>query len=318
MVNWWRGKSSEITDRLSTIEIKGSRVLTFLNSDIYEKPNILIHDENYSAELNMKEIVAPMGRIGRMLIKNNRIDVVKDIIKTYWLESGNPDPKFLFDVINTDEGDLTLRNKIVFKANKKDITLKDFFDKVKLDDYKDYDELVIGGEGDHAEIQFLSTIKGRIEARKGDFLDAGVFVSLNGSVKISCGVNRLVCLNGLTKKFELWNNDDFDFLKSDSIFRQGMELSSWFSTKANQPIENVREISSAFGHIYPKGVLNKKWKEWSEKVELKTLTFFDVINDLTSMANRTLGGFRYKLLEAGLHVQNMETVGCCPTCSHKV
>lgn len=319
MVNWTRIKSSEIAGRLNTIELKGSKVLSFLNDKIYENPIITVHDGEVAAEVNLKDLVSPLGRVGRMLITHNRIDVVHEIISTYWLEHGNADPKFVFDTMNTeDEGIVTLRRKIIFNEQKRPMSLIEFFSKIKPEDYSDFDEIVIGGEGDSAEIQFLSTLKGRIEARPNDFLDAGIFVHLNGNIKVSAGVNRLVCTNGMTSQFTFWNNDEFNFFQGGSIFRQGLDLARWLAAKATQPIENVREISTAFGHVYPKGILMKKWKEWSEKIELKTLTWFDVINDLTAMANRTLGGLRYKLLEAGLYVQKMEETGCCPTCSAKV
>jgi hypothetical protein len=317
MANWTRFKTNEICSKISTREFKGSRVLSFLNNEIYEKPEIIVHDENAAVEVNLKRLVSPLGRVGRMLIKNNRIDTVQDIIKTYWLEKGNADPTFVFDVAEVGEEVITLRNKIIFNG-KKSLSLSDFFTRIKPEDYKDFDEVVIGGEGEVAEVQFLSTINGRIEARPNDFLDAGIFIHINGNVKVSAGVNRLVCTNGLTNHFNFWNNEEFDFLKGDTIFRQGLDLARWFAAKANQPVENIRAISTAFGHVYPKGILMRKWKEWSEKIELKTLMWFDVINDLTSMANKNLGGIRYKLLEAGLYVQKMEETGCCPVCSANV
>jgi hypothetical protein len=320
MINWTRFKSSDIKERIKTVEVDGSKVLTFLNDEIYKNPEITVHDENNSVEVDLQDIVSPLGQVGRMLIRNNKVDTVRDIVRTYWAEQGNPNPKFVFDVASSDEGDVTLRNKIIFKeGSKKAMSLVEFFNRINPNDYRDsFDEVVIGGEGDLAEIQFLSTIKGRVEARPNDFLDAGVFVSLNGSVKVSAGVNRLICTNGLTKHFNLWNNTDFDFLQGESIFRQGMELATWFASKANEPVANIREISTAFGHVYPKSILMRNWKSWSEKIELKSLFWFDVINDLTSIGNKTLRGLRYRLLESGMLVQKMEETGCCPICSAKV
>lgn len=318
MVNWTRLPSSEVSNRLKSFELDGSKVLSFLNDKIYENPVITVHDETGAAEINLQDLVSPLGRVGRMLTLHNRIDVVEEIIHTYWLEQGNPNPRFTFDLLDTDEGSVTLRHKMVFNEKKRPLALSDFFKKIKPEDYVDFDEVVIGGEGESVEMQFLSTIKGRVEARPNDFLDAGVFIHLNGNVKVSAGVNRLVCLNGLTQRFNFWSNDEFNFFQGGSIFRQGLDLAKWFASKANQPIVNVREISTAFGHVYPKNILMKKWKEWSEKVELKTLMWYDVINDLTSMANKNLSNLRYKLMESGLYVKQMEETGCCPTCSAKV
>jgi hypothetical protein len=198
------------------------------------------------------------------------------------------------------------------------ITVRDFVSRVPIDTIKDrLNRLVVGGEGDHLEFQFLSQAC-RKEVSPGDFLDPGIFVKLNGKIEVSPGISRLVCTNGLIESMNMWENTNFDFLSDREMFTRALGMTDWLISKSGHKINSVREISAALGDTYRKSLLNRFWRSWSERIELKELDWYSVIADLTSFANRSLSNERYELLEIPNLITKFEKEGHCPTCSAEV
>lgn len=318
-VNWVRLKSKELLNQVKTVYTTGDDVLEYLNSELDKNSVINFIPQNQETEvsIDLNPFIAPLGRFGKVLLKNGRNDVLKDMIKLYWEDLGKSNPKLMFDTVKVEDTTYTLRSKILFN-NKTPLSLEELIAKSDVLTREDFDEVVLGGDNTHIEMQFLSTLKGRIEAKPGDYLDAGVFVHLNGSIKVAAGVNRLVCTNGLVDKFYAWKSERYDFIVDNSMFEKAIELSKWFADKANKPVNNIREISVIFSKHLPKGLTARYWKIWAEKIELKELTWFDVINDMTSLVNKTLGGVRQQVLEIPNLIKESEEKHLCPTCSAKV
>lgn len=320
MVRFLELETKQAVERLSSVAVKGSEIVSQISqSNDYEVRFAPSTKPDLTLSYNLKDFIHPLGRAGRVMYEEKNYDALKNFLATYWSYKGEPQVEF--DVIKGvgDEGFdcLTLRNRVTREGDAH-MTLQDFLGKVPMDKVKDkLNRLVISGDGDHIEMQFLAT-ENRKEVKAGDFIDPGVFVRLNGKVEVSPGLNRLVCTNGLVDRMNIWEAQEFDFLTDRDMFQRALGLADWLISKAGQRVNSVREISAAFGDSYRKGLLNRYWKSWSEKIELKELMWYDVIADLTSFANRSLSNERYKLLEVPTLITRFETKGCCPTCSSAV
>jgi len=267
--------------------------------------------------LGLQEIGSPLGKYWDSLFKKGDYSSLRDALRRYWGHAGTP--RVLIDIVSgvIEDSDtqaiehVVLRTKLVVPGQKADTRLPRIVDGVQKQKLG-IDRVVVGHHGDHAELQFLAK-RLRQEVQKDDFVDCGLFVSLNGQVQVAAGLNRLVCTNGLTRTMNVWKRDEFDF--DDSYFENAQRLMDWFKTTTTQRVGHVRELSVVLD-IFPKAFVAKFWKKWSEAIELKSLTWFNVIDDLTHEANSTLGSLRYKALSIGDDIQKYH--GRCHTCSANV
>jgi len=109
-----------------------------------------------------------------------------------------------------------------------------------------------------------------------------------------------------------------DFSGSEEILQRAVNLINWLSNQTSHKVNNVRELSVALKD-FPEFLLNRFWKGWSEKIDLKELTWFDVIDSLTREGNKTLSNFRYRMLESYETINTYQTAEHrCPICSATV
>lgn len=267
--------------------------------------------------IGLREIGAPLGQYWDTLYKKGEYSVLRDALQRYWTHAGTP--RVLIDIVSgiPEESEtkavehVALRMKLAVIGKQADTRLPRIVDAVKKQQLG-IDRVVVGHHGDHVELQFL-TKKMRQEVQKGDFVDCGLFVSLNGQVQVAAGLNRLVCTNGLTRKMNVWKADEFNF--DGAYLEQAQKLMDWFKGTTTQQVRHVRELSVVLD-IFPKAFVAKFWKGWSEAIELQNLTWFAVIDDMTRAVNNTLGDLRYKALSVGENIQHYD--GRCKSCSADV
>lgn len=309
----------ELLDKVKKVEVGADEILESLRNLEEDMRIIPIQKEGVVVGIDVNELIEPLGRAGKVFLRNNATNMLANMLMSYWKYTTDGESRFVADVVETEDGHYTLRSKLLGR-NDDFVSIKSMLESARsILDRSPIDRVVLAGNGaDIAEIQFLVSQR-RTEVKPGDLIDPGIFVSLNGGVKVAAGVHRLVCTNGLTRMFYFWKNNDYDFLGSNEMLEEAGKLLEWLRHKIDMKVASVREIAVVFGTRYPKWVLNSYWKEWAEKIELGELDWYDVINDITSLANRRVDGLRYRLLEVGGYMMGIEEEEHrCPVCCAKV
>lgn len=274
---------------------------------------IVVPLTDVNIDFDLKRLMAPLGDYWKTLYDAEDFAGIKDALRKYWSHKGIP--KIVAEVAETETEHLHLRNKIVVgeKAKKSMLSLNKIITEVNQS--FQYTRTLIGSDGGNLEMQLLDA-GSRKAVKPGDFVDCGIFLNINGAVRVSPGINRLVCTNGLTQRFYLWENDTYNI--GPEYIQRATAIADWLARQGERRIAAVREVSVVLKD-YPKPLLNRYWKTWGERIDLNELTWFDVIDDLTRAANRTLGGMRYKLLNLQEPIALSEAEACrCPTCSASV
>lgn len=308
-------QKEEILDRLKVVELSADEIIRGIKG-LEEGKQMVIPKDGLPVSLNIDEVISPLGKIGRIFLYEDK-EALEIVLRRYWALKG--EPRCVIDILTADDGVYTLRSKLL-KRDEDYISVKSLIERSRdILASSSVDKVVIAGNGlDKAELQFLVT-SDRAEVKPGDYLDPGVFVSINGGVKVAAGVHRLVCTNGLTDMFYFWNESDLSFLRSSELFERAGHMLEWFRSKIGKKVQSVREIAAVFGTRYPKWVLDGFWKDWAEKIELGELDWYDVINDITNIANRRIDGLRYRLLEVGGYMVKVEEEEArCPVCNARI
>lgn len=320
MVKWAEIPTEKLSKKLRSVEVKGSEIFSHLKAS--NNFDIVFQPSNFEVPVsfNLKDLIAPLGRAGRVMYEEKNFSALGNFLNTYWTYKGEPSIEFDVLIGGDEKEDFdheTLRSRFVRKGSSS-VSLSEFISRIPLDKIKDkLNRVVLGSDNDHIEIQFLST-SNRKEVKAGDYLDPGIFVKLNGNIEIASGVNRLVCLNGVTSRMNMWEANELNFFTDKDMFDKALGMADWLISKSNQRVSSVREISAALGDKYRKNLLDKFYKVWAEKIELKELMWYDVIQDLTQYVNRSLSNERYQILEIPSLISTFEKKACCPTCSAAV
>lgn len=308
MVNW-----SKVDRKIDGVRTESIEATKLLDLSYDEELNTMVPLKDTEVNFNIAPLVSPLGEYGRALLKDGDKQGVRDSLSRYWAIKGLPKVRFEFAEVAGDL--LPLRSRVVDSKNGEKRLLDINGVVAGINKSFKYDRAVIGADGAKMEFQFLNTGTRR-EVKEGDFVDGGMFVTVNGSVKISAGLNRLVCNNGLTERFYLMGDTNFE--GADELMQRSAKLLDWLTQQTTHKIENIRELSVVLNG-YAQPLLNRFWKSWSERIGLGELTSFDVINDLTSNVNQTLSGVRYKVLSMYEDVTNYQEKECrCPVCSASV
>lgn len=307
----WLDTTSRIKS-IRTVEIDSNEVLNSQwTEDTLKAP---VTKDGVSTEVSLKPLIAPLGNYGKVLIESKNLDVLRDSLKNYWQITGKP--RILSQVLETEAEPIHLRNKIISKTRLKESASPDV-NKLIADINKnfEYNRVVVGGDDTNVELQFLNS-NFRKAVKVNDPVDAGLFLSINGQVKIAPGIHQLRCTNGMTERMDIY--DGSEFRSGDDYIKRATDLATWFGTQADKPVHNTREISVRL-QGYPESFLKRFYKGWSERIALKELTWFDIVYEVTQSVNNTLSPLRYKVLEVAQPLRQYEKEPCrCKTCSASV
>jgi len=304
-VQWYKG--SKVNEG-RTVLLKGSEILDTMHWQ--EQDGLLflsVEKDGTSILLPLKRLIAPLGDLGRVLVLRQDIKGLKDVLSRYWLAKGK-DPQFQADFVNLDGDLLQLRVKQVVSKSQVFDRFLECLNRSSLQ----YDEVVIGSDSKEAEFQFLWN-ENTNEVKKGDLIKPGIFVHLNGGMKVSAGVHRVVCTNGLLDRMYVWSSQD-PFIREE-MFERASKVVSWLSNQIGKKITSPRELS-VFCEGLPKYVVNKLYKSWVEK--LPDLDWYDVINDVTQEANARVSLVRYRLIGIVHKVSKIQEEGQCPVCGTRI
>lgn len=315
MVKW-----VNIENRIKSVENVEVDMKQVLDADwkqgSYLVPVSVVDGVNMDVDLSSL-FSSTLGNFWHVLYAEKEFGVIRDTMATYWRYRGTP--RLVSRVVTVEDKSRFAVNSILSDQKNKSriVDVNRVLDGVNKT--FEYNRTVVGFNGGHAEFQFLNKTK-RVNLKVNDVVDPGLFVSVNGGIKVAAGTNRLVCLNGLTQRFNAFKASDYKFNKE--ILDRGVEMAKWLCDKQNDKVLSTRALSVLLDK-YPDSMLSKFWKGWSQKIELGELTWFDVIDNLTSYANKYIDSTRHKLLEFGsdlrchevaMHEHRLE----CPTCSAKV
>jgi len=270
---------------------------------------------DFLLDFNARRLVGILGDFWKVMHREKDYDAIRSAIRKYWAYQGKPVIQAEYLETTADQT-VFLRCKVLKTKAEAEKALN--LNKV-LEDVNDsfgYDRVVVGSDDMHLELQLLVQ-EHRREVAKGDFLDAGLFMSVDNGVKIAAGVHRLVCTNGLTEPMLLWKGSDYRFDVNGEYLRRATELAGWLVSQHDKVVNNIREISVVLKD-YSKPLMNRFWKSWSERIDLGELTWYEVINDMTQSVNSTLSSTRYDVLNVSGKVKRHEEEHKCPVCSAQV
>ena len=296
---------------VNTIEITTENI--FDSEWSPEVPITHVMKNGVDISVDLKPLISPLGNFGETLYREGEFKEIQDNLSRYW--SFSERPKLFTDVLSVGDETIQLRSKYAKSARMEKHMLK--LNKIieGINGSFPYKRAVIGNDGERLEIQFLNT-DARKTLQKGGDVDCGLFLSVNGHLRVAAGINQLVCTNGLTETMTVWSGREFNF-GPEFIERAG-KLADWLSSQVDKKVDSVREISIAFDG-YPESLFKNFWKPWAEQIALKTLTWYDVIYAVTEEVNQKLTPVRYKVLELRSQVDKVQADSCkCPTCSAEV
>ena len=305
----WHKVDTRLTG-LKTVEVDAAEVL---KTDWDKQTGIAVIDkEDVEIPVDMGRFFSPLGRYGQTLMNVDAREELRDSLAVYWSHEGKP--KIFADALCSETESIYLRSKFV-KAKTVDRMIDVNRVISDVNESVEYDRVVIGSDENTLEVQFLSSAS-RVEVKAGDFVDAGLFVTFNGRVRVAAGINRLICTNGMIRRLDVWKGTDFKF--GADFIKRGVELANWLILQQDRRVTNIRELSVVL-RDYPGRIQRVFFKSWAEKCDLGELTWADVLNDVTSVANRSLGSFRYKMLATPSAMAVLDEEICrCPTCSASV
>lgn len=242
-----------------------------------------------------------------------------NIQKKLWGYEGTP--SVLFNTLDVDD-DAGLKktvtlNAIMYQGSQSPRTLQDMFNIIDPTKMKEtFQRVRFGYDSKGIEIQLLCETK-RAEVKKGDFVDPGVFIAYGPyQQSVSAGINRLVCTNGLTRRMSLWETADMTRVLQPELVNDALSLAQWLSKTQTKPIHTVRELSAMLGNKFPSKIIKDNFKMWSERIDLNSLTQFDLIDDMTRAVNSTISANRYAVLNLPEAIEEAEQKSCrCPVCS---
>ncbi len=313
VLNWREGKTSELSETFKTRVIPIKELLSKSSSIIRSSANstVLYADKDISSQIPLKSIIDPsLLKVFETLSDQGKFSKAKDLI----VEMNEDSKKSIsLSLIKENDGFKICNLSRINRLSENPINIEDFLIKNLPDITKNFTYWRFAGEKNSVEFQFLSD-NIRKEVKPGDFIDPGLFVTMTPrDRKSAIGFNRLVCGNGLIKQLESieTGSNPFSLDKKAEIEK----LFEWFKGTTKRPVHSIREIAMALDKNVPSRILNKFWKTWAEKIDLKELTYFDVIADITNVANSTLSNARYNSLKLQDHFEAFDEHKSCPICA---
>lgn len=296
-------------NRIKEIETFSISAIKALENNWREDSYLVnVEKDDIDIEFDLSELFSPiLGNFWKVLYNERDYDGIRDTMSHYWKYKKIPLIRAsLISFENSDEKQV-FHVKLV-NENKKPQKIEDLNSIIKsVNESFDYNRVVIGSNSDHLEFQFLNSAS-RIEVKKDDFVDPGVFVFANGKIQIAAGINRLVCTNGLTERIWAFKSDRLN----SEILQRSINLANWLAERVHDKVCSINELAVLLNN-YPESMRKKFWKVWSQKIENDELSWFDVIDDITRYANLYLNKTRQNLLQFSEVLKSY-----CPTCNTKV
>ncbi len=263
--------------------------------------------------VDLSAVFAPiLGSFWKTMYAEGESKVVKDALRQYW--QYREKPALNARVVKAEDGAESTIGLSLVRDIKKHVSIDVNRVIEGVNKSFGYSRAVIGTNMTHTEIQFLNSSR-RVDAGVGDYLDPGLFIFMNGRVQVSAGVSRLVCTNGATERISLFENDSFEF--EPDMIDKAVNLTNWLVEQKGKPVRSIRELAVLLKD-YPKPLKQGFWQKWSERVEMKSLMWWDVIDDVTRYANSYLDNTRQKLLQIPEIVKSQEARTICPICASNV
>jgi len=312
MINWTRVNKAEIKSQYYNLEklidddwlidVDNDRITVATNTDSKKFP---------VAEIDISSFAKIAGQSQKIMLRDKSSQVVlKKYLKEVYSRSEKK-PSVYIDFLESDEISCVLRQKIV--DTQTEDSFADIFEEFKTK--LKYKEVVIGSDGGHnAEVQLLfgEDIVVKKSPQKGDIVNKGLFFNLNGGVNVSYGINRLICTNGAVSRSSVFKRSMSEQILSE-VVAEAEILSTWFCGLPDKKVESIRTLSILLKDM-PSRVQKEYWKSWSEKFELDNLTYFEVVNDITEYAKRSLGYSRHVCMNIPNVFKKIEKHEC-PVCS---
>jgi len=299
-MEWYELTVNDFRKAIGSGVIDGRQILESLSS--VKENKVEVEVDNVKLLFDVRRVIRPLGQACRVFMQNGEYDTVKNVLEKYWKHRGVP--RFGVDYL---KGQGILKVKEIEDESYDGI--ENFVEKVKSNEFT---TVRFSGDGRNIELQFLAS---RLcKGEKTDIVVPGLFVRYNGGVRVAPGVNRLVCSNGLTRFFALWEKAG----EVDRLVEDAVRLAEWLVSCKGKKVNSVREVSVVLSN-YPKRLLDKFWKKWAERVELNDLSWYDVIDDLTRSVNNVLNESRYRVLEVVQSISKYNGDECrCSICSSVV
>ena len=190
--------------------------------------NLVVDDANVSFDLS--KLFSPvLGNFWRVLYSEGDFDGIRDAMLNYYQYCNKP--VIESRVLQFNRGDeFTVGTQVINdKKREKHVDINELIKGVNKT--FNYEKVVVGTDGDHVEFQFLCP-SSRLEAKKDDLLDPGLFVAVNGQVQVSAGVNRLVCTNGLVQQMFVFEGKDYNF--GGDFLQRAVGLAKWLVEKQHE------------------------------------------------------------------------------------
>lgn len=307
-VNWI--KQDDRIKEISNLLISSDRVLeTNWKNDSYV---INIEEEGTVIDFDLSELLSPiLGNFWKVLYNEGDFSNIKSALINYWKYKKPPMIQTALISFENSINEEIIQTKLV---NEYKLHENVNFNQIvqQINESFEYDKVVIGSNSDHLELQFLDSSR-RCEVRDKDYVDPGIFLFLNGKIQIAAGINRLVCTNGLTERIWAFKSERIN----DEILQRAIALASWLRDRNTDKICSIRELAVILNG-YPEPMKRKFWKNWSQRIELNELTWFDVIDDITNYAKSYMDKTRQNLLQFPETLKSYRNQSICPTCSAKV
>jgi hypothetical protein len=279
--------------------------------------DVVMQAEGIAFNYNLSTFLSPIfGNFWRVLYAEGDFEGIKSALHNYYKYISKPN--IIADVIiaKNEEDNFLIRTKSLGGGDGgKEKAVVDINVLLKdINKWFPYNSTVVGSNGSHVEFQFLDTTN-RIDASKNDFIDPGLFVSVNGKVQVSPGLNRLICTNGLVERYHDFGGKEYKF--GDEFLKRGVELMKWLVEQQRELVPSVKELS-VVTHCLPSPMTTKYWKEWSQGIEERKLTYYDVIDNITSYANKHVDSTRNRILSFPAAYAEYKKNGACPVCHSDV
>lgn len=312
-----------LNENVSSVEVPINTVIDQIpqrkSEDFSDVISVSVNDRYIS--MDIKDVLGDFYKPWVSMSYYGEANEVRTICKKFNELRNNP--RFNIELLRTEDGKDVVLSKTNCMGSEKPSKLIEHLSRLNVDTIQDkFPNVRVGSDGNNLELQFIREDAGVKSAEDGDILKPCIFVRMNKwspKLSISPGVYRLVCTNGLIRSMFFWKNTNMDFLNSESILKNAMDYVDWFISMKDRKVGSTRELAVILKRHLSERLLDSYWGEWAEKIDMRALTYYDVINDMTSTVNNTLTDIRYTTMNIGEKIESyLASEHRCPVCMAKI